>query len=238
MVKRVKVSKVQTENPICDIEIRGKTERKKGRKIRVSIVEDDSKLLSTLARLIDTNPEFEVEGRFLNTATALKGIPPLNPDIVIMDINLPDLSGVECVRQLKELCPRPQVLMLTVYEDTEMVFNALRAGASGYLLKQTPIDELFTALHDINRGGSPMSSHIARKVVQSFQESGAACDEVESLSAREQEVLELVAQGCLFKEIADKLGVSFGTIHTYSRRIYEKLHVCSRSQAVAKWHKR
>jgi DNA-binding NarL/FixJ family response regulator len=153
-----------------------------------------------------------------------------------MDINLPDGNGVECVRQLKEICPRTQVLMLTVYEDTEMIFKALRAGASGYLLKQTPIDELLAALRDINRGGSPMNSHIARKVVESFQETCAASQEVESLSAREQEVLELVAQGCLFKEIAEKLGVSFGTIHTYSRRIYEKLHVRSRAQAVAKWH--
>jgi RNA polymerase sigma factor (sigma-70 family) len=128
--------------------------------------------------------------------------------------------------------------MLTVYEDTEAVFRALRSGASGYLLKQTPIEELLAALHEIHRGGSPMSSHIARKVVQSFQEDEAANQEVESLSRREREVLELVAAGCLFKEIADKLGVSFGTVHTYCRRIYEKLQVRSRAQAVAKWHHR
>jgi DNA-binding NarL/FixJ family response regulator len=236
MSKPTNLSKVQTENPIREIETRVRVERKKNGKILVAIVEDDLKLLSTLARLIDTNPKYTVVGRFSNTASALEGIPPLNPDIVVMDINLPDVSGVECVRQLKKICPHPQVLMHTVYEDTEAVFHALRAGASGYLLKQTPIDELFSALNDVYLGGSPMSSHIARKVVQSFCESGTARDEVVSLSDREQEVLELVAQGCLYKEIAERLGVSFGTVHTYSRRIYEKLHVRSRAQAVAKWH--
>jgi DNA-binding NarL/FixJ family response regulator len=210
----------------------------KNKRIRVAIVEDDSKLLSTLARLIDTDPEFEAVGGFSTTAAALDGIPRLNPDIVIMDINLPDINGVECVRRLKAICPGPQVLMLTVYEDTEAVFSALRAGASGYLLKQTPIEELLAALREIHGGGSPMSSHIARKVVQSFQEDGTANQEVESLSPREREVLELVTKGCLFKEIAEKLGVSFGTVHTYCRRIYEKLHVRSRAQAAAKWHQR
>jgi DNA-binding NarL/FixJ family response regulator len=210
----------------------------KNKRIRVAIVEDDSKVLSTLSKLINTDPEFEVVGGFPTTAAALDGIPRLNPDIVIMDINLPDINGVECMRRLKAICPGPQVLMLTVYEDTEAVFSALRAGASGYLLKQTPIEELLAALREIHGGGSPMSSHIARKVVQSFQEDDAANQEVESLSPREHEVLELVAKGCLFKEIAEKLGVSFGTVHTYCRRIYEKLHVRSRAQAAAKWHQR
>ena len=216
-------------------------DQKKGersQKIRVVIVEDDSKLLSTLSKLINTDPEFEVEGGFSSTAAALEGIPRLNPDIVIMDINLPDISGVECARRLKAICPDPQIMMLTVYEDTEAVFSALRAGASGYLLKQTPIEELLGALREIYRGGSPMSSHVARKVVQSFKEDVSVNQEVESLSPREREVLELVAEGCLFKEIAEKLGVSFGTVHTYCRRMYEKLHVRSRGQAVAKWHQR
>jgi DNA-binding NarL/FixJ family response regulator len=208
------------------------------KKIRVAIVEDDPKVLSTLARLINTDREFEVVGSFANAAAALEGIPPLHPAIVIMDINLPDINGVECVRRLKAICPVPQVLMLTVYEDSEAVFSALRAGASGYLLKQTPIEELLAALRQIHAGGSPMSSHIARMVVESFQEAGAGSPECDSLSPREREVLELVAQGCLLKEIADRLGVTFGTINTYCRRIYEKLHVNSRAQAVAKWHKR
>jgi len=233
-----KTARVQTGNDDPPIETPNHKRTEKNQKIRVAIVEDDSKLLSTLSKLIDTDAEFSVEGGFPTTAAALEGIPRLNPDIVIMDINLPDISGIECTRRLKAICPGTQILMLTVYEDTEAVFSALRAGASGYLLKQTPIEELLTALREIHRGGSPMSSHIARKVVHSFQEDDAVNRAVESLSPREREVLELVAEGCLFKEIADKLGVSFGTVHTYCRRIYEKLHVRSRGQAVAKWHQR
>jgi len=233
-----KTIRMQTAKELSPIETPDQKRIEKNNRIRVAIVEDDSKLLSTLSKLINTDPEFEVEGGFSTAAAALEGVPRLNPDIVVMDINLPDINGVECVRRLKAICPGPQFLMLTVYEDTEAVFSALRAGASGYLLKQTPIEELLAALREIHRGGSPMSSHIARKVVQSFQEDGAANQEVEFLSRREREVLELAAEGFLFKEIADKLGVSFGTVHTYCRRIYEKLQVRSRAQAVAKWHQR
>jgi RNA polymerase sigma factor (sigma-70 family) len=229
---------VQTANQLSASEAPDRKGPGKNRRVRVAIVEDDSKLLSTLSKLISTDPGFEVVGGFPTTAAAVDGIPRLNPDIVIMDINLPDISGVECTRRLKAICPGTQIMMLTVYEDTEAVFSALRAGASGYLLKQTPIEELLTALREIHRGGSPMSSHIARKVVHSFQEGDVVNQAVESLSPREREVLELVAEGCLFKEIAEKLGVSFGTVHTYCRRIYEKLQVRSRSQAVAKWHQR
>src|SRR5580692_7607316 len=157
-----------TENEIEEMSPMGTQDRKrnqKKQKIRVAIVEDDLKLLHTLSKLINTDPEFEVLGGFSTTAAALAGIPSLGPDIAIMDINLPDASGVECARQLKLICPKAQILMLTVYEDTESVFSALRAGASGYLLKQTPIEELLAALREIYRGGSPMSSHVARKVV-------------------------------------------------------------------------
>jgi DNA-binding NarL/FixJ family response regulator len=233
-----KIIRVQNSKQPGPIGTPDQTRIGKNKPIRVAIVEDDAKVLSTLSKLINTDPEFVVEAGFPTGSAALEGIPPLNSDIVIMDINLPDINGVECVRRLRAICPGPQFLMLTVYEDTEAVFSALRAGASGYLLKQTPIEELFAALREIHLGGSPMSSHIARKVVQSFQEESAANQEVASLSRREHEVLELVAQGCLFKEIADKLGVSFGTVHTYCRRIYEKLQVRSRAQAVAKWHQR
>jgi len=207
-------------------------------KVSVAIVEDDVGLLAALARLIDTEPGFVFLGGFSTTSAALAGIPPLDPDVVIMDINLPDIDGVECVRRLKEICPRPHILMLTVYEDAEAVFSALRAGATGYLLKQTPFGEIIGALREIHQGGSPMSSQIARKVVQSFQDTGTVHREMETLSPREREVLELVAEGYLFKEIGEKLGVSFGTVHTYSRRIYEKLHVRSRGQAVAKLNKK
>jgi DNA-binding NarL/FixJ family response regulator len=152
-----------------------------------------------------------------------------------MDINLPGMNGVECVRQLKQVLPRTQVIMLTVYEDTENIFNALAAGASGYLLKRTPREELLAAIRDVHQGGSPMTTHIARKVVQSFQQSAVSAQQTEELSPREREVLDCLAQGFLYKEIADKLGISYETVHTYIRRIYEKLQVRTRTEAVAKF---
>jgi DNA-binding NarL/FixJ family response regulator len=148
------------------------------------------------------------------------------------------MSGVECVRKLKQLLPATQVMMLTAYEDTDNIFNALKAGANGYLLKRTPRAELLEAIRDVQRGGSPMSAHIARKVVQSFQQSPAAAQQTEELSPREREVLDCLAQGFLYKEIADKLGISYETVHTYIRRIYEKLQVRTRTEAVAKFLRR
>jgi RNA polymerase sigma factor (sigma-70 family) len=151
------------------------------------------------------------------------------------------MNGVECVRQLKTLVPGTQVMMLTVYEDTENIFNALAAGASGYMLKRTPAKELIEAIHEVKRGGSPMTTHIARKVVQSFQKSTGqqrAADELSELSEREQQVLDLLAQGLIYKEIADKLEISYETVHTYIRRIYEKLQVRTRTEAVAKFLQR
>jgi len=156
------------------------------------------------------------------------------PDVVLMDINLPGMSGIECVRQLKPLLPKTQFVMLTVYEDADHIYNALTAGASGYLLKQTPRSELLAALRDVHAGGSPMTSNIARKVVQSFQLAKASA--AEDLSPREREVLELKARGYLYKENAYTLGISVPTVNTYIRRIYEKLHVRSRGQAVAKYN--
>jgi DNA-binding NarL/FixJ family response regulator len=152
-----------------------------------------------------------------------------------MDINLPGMSGVECVRQLKPLLPTTQFVMLTVYEDSDHIFNALTAGAAGYLLKQTPRAELVAAIEEVHRGGSPMTSNIARKVVQSFQQTGPSPREMENLSPREQEVLDLLARGFLYKEIAESLTLSVPTVNTYIRRIYEKLQVRSRAQAVAKY---
>jgi RNA polymerase sigma factor (sigma-70 family) len=154
-----------------------------------------------------------------------------------MDINLPGMNGVECVRKLKQLVPTIQVVMLTAYEDTENIFNSLAAGASGYLLKRFKSAEILDALRDVQRGGSPMTAHIARKVVQSFQATATAklsTEPVEELSPREQEVLNLLSQGFMYKEISDKLGISFETVRTYIRRIYEKLHVRTRTEAVAK----
>jgi DNA-binding NarL/FixJ family response regulator len=167
---------------------------------------------------------------------AIEQIPAVGPDVVLMDINLPGLSGVECVRRLKALMPALQVVMLTVYEDTDLIFAALAAGATGYLLKRTPPDELLGGIEDVYRGGSPMTSHIARKVVRSFQEAdgGNGRTDEAALSPREREVLDHLAQGYLYKEIASRLAISYETVHTYVRRIYEKLQVHSRTEAVAK----
>jgi len=148
------------------------------------------------------------------------------------------MNGVECVRQLKKFTPEIQVMMLTVYEDTENIFDALAAGASGYMLKRTAGRELLEAIEEVKRGGSPMTTHIARKVVQSFQRSAAAEAQTESLSEREQQVLDLLSRGLIYKEIAEKLGISYETVHTYIRRIYEKLQVRTRTEAVAKFLRR
>lgn len=207
--------------------------------IRVAIVEDNVKLRETLARVVDRTEGLECAGSFASAEEALQTLPSLKPDVVLMDINLPGLSGVECVRRLKEQCPETQFIMLTVYEDTDNIFNALAAGATGYLLKRSTRNELVQAIRDVVNGGSPMTTHIARKVVQSFQkpvprEPGAAAE----LSPREREVLDLLAQGFLYKEIAEKLGVSYETVHTHIRRIYEKLQVRTRTEAVAKFLRR
>lgn len=168
--------------------------------------------------------------------SALAALPAAKPEVVLMDINLPGLNGIECVRQLKPLLPDTQFLMLTVYEDADHIFNALMVGATGYLLKQTPRNELLAALKQVHAGGSPMTSNIARKVVQSFQRHSQAADAADvELSPREAEVLELLARGYLYKEIAEALAISLPTVNTYIRRIYEKLHVRSRAQAVAKY---
>jgi DNA-binding NarL/FixJ family response regulator len=205
--------------------------------IVVSIVEDDDRVRENLGRLIDGSEGFRCASRHADAEVALEELPGARPDVVLMDINLPGMSGVECVSRLKEKLPDVQVIMLTVYENTEHIFNALAAGASGYLLKQTPPDELLDAIREVHRGGSPMSGHIARKVVQWFQKPAPPQEQsgkAENLTPREQEVLELLAQGFLYKEIADALGISFDTVHTHVRRIYEKLHVRSRTEAVAR----
>jgi len=206
--------------------------------ISVSIVEDNDKLRGTLARVLNRAEGFHCASQYGSAEDALKDLPQVRPDVVLMDINLPGMNGVECVRQLKTLLPELQVMMLTVYEDTENIFNALAAGASGYLLKRTTSKELLEAIHDVRRGGSPMTMHIARKVVQSFQRSAASAQATESLSEREQQVLDLLSQGLIYKEIADKLSISYETVHTYIRRIYEKLQVRTRTEAVAKFLRR
>jgi DNA-binding NarL/FixJ family response regulator len=206
--------------------------------ISVSIVEDSNQVRSTLARLISRAEGFTCLSQHANAEAALEALPKERPDVVLMDINLPGMNGVECVRQLKQIVPEIQIVMLTVYEDTENIFSALAAGASGYLLKRTTRDELLAAIREVRAGGSPMTTHIARKVVQSFQQAGASPKPTENLSPREQEVLDCLSQGFLYKEIAEKLGISYETVHTYIRRIYEKLQVRTRTEAVAKFLRR
>jgi RNA polymerase sigma factor (sigma-70 family) len=206
--------------------------------ITVSIVEDNEQLRGTLSRVISRAEGFQCLSHYAHAEAALDALPKEKPNVVLMDINLPGMNGVECVRKLKQILPGTQVVMLTAYEDTENIFNSLAAGASGYLLKRTPRDELLAAIREVQAGGSPMTAHIARKVVQSFQQSAAAAAPTEDLSPREKEVLDCLAQGFLYKEIAEKLGISYETVHTYIRRIYEKLQVRTRTEAVAKFLRR
>ncbi len=206
--------------------------------ITISLVEDNNQLRATLARLFDGAEGFHCVSQYANAEDALAGLPKDKPDVVLMDINLPGINGVECVRRLKQIAPGIPAVMLTAYEDTENIFAALAAGATGYLLKRAPRAELLDAIREVRRGGSPMTTHIARKVVLSFQKQSPAADAGEALSAREQEVLNFLSQGFLYKEIADKMGISYETVHTYIRRIYEKLQVRTRTEAVAKFLRR
>jgi DNA-binding NarL/FixJ family response regulator len=206
--------------------------------ISVSIVEDNEQLRGTLARVINRADGFRCLSQYANAEDALATLPKDPPDVVLMDINLPGMNGVECVRQLKQAAPKILVVMLTVYEDTDNIFNALAAGAAGYLLKRTKTAELLEAIREVHRGGSPMTTHIARKVTQSFVRAGPSPQPTENLSQREQEVLDCLSHGFLYKEIAEKLGISYETVHTYIRRIYEKLQVRTRTEAVAKFLRR
>jgi DNA-binding NarL/FixJ family response regulator len=204
--------------------------------IGVAIVEDDVPAREILAGWIRDADGFRLVGEFDDAETALAKLPSEKPSVVLFDINLPGMSGIECVRKLKPRLPDTQFVMVTVYEDANHIFNALSAGASGYLLKQTRRHELINALKDVHAGGSPMSSQIARKVVQNFYRTETKADGAAvELSPREREVLELLARGYLYKEIAEMLKISVLTVNTYIRRIYEKLHVRSRAQAVAKY---
>src|SRR5208282_5558076 len=203
--------------------------------ITVSIVEDDAPVRSILADWIQRASGFQCAGRYGSAEAALAKLPLEKPAVVLMDINLPGMSGIECVHQLKPQLPNTQFVMLTVYEDADHIFKALAAGASGYMMKRVSRGELLAVLQDVHTGGSPMSSNIARKVVQSFQRPVLQSSKTVELSPREREVLELLARGYLYKEIAESLQISGPTVNTYIRRIYEKLHVRSRSQAVAKF---
>jgi DNA-binding NarL/FixJ family response regulator len=203
--------------------------------IKVAIVEDNGKIREGLAALIDGSPSFTCVATYANAEDALKYLPEMKPDVVLMDIGLPKMSGIECVEELRESAPGIQVMMLTVFEDDDRIFKSLVAGASGYILKNTMPAELFEAIKDIHSGGSPMSNLIARKVVQSFQHMGKSSKELENLSERETEVLSYVAKGYQDKEIATKFFLSVETIRKHLRNIYQKLHVRSRTEAVLKY---
>jgi len=205
--------------------------------IRVAIVEDDEQVRENLARLVGEASGFECIAAFSSGEKALEALPRQTPDVVLMDINLPGISGVECVRQLKSMRPDIHVVMLTVYDDSVRIFQALQMGASGYLLKRSTAAEILHAIEDVHRGGAPMSSYIARKVVQSFRRQGASDKPAENLSKRETDVLDYVSRGYSNKEIADALGLKAETVRGYLKTIYTKLHVRSRTEAAMKFRR-
>ena len=206
-----------------------------GETIKVAVVEDDARLRRTLTEVLASSKDCQFVGEFPTGRAALAGLPSLKPDVILMDINLPDLSGVECVTQLAPQLPQTQILMLTVYQDTETIFRALAAGAHGYLVKPVMSDRLLEAIREIRAGGVPMSRTIARQVIGFFGRpaaSGAAVEEA-GLGLREQQVLEFLVAGLSYKEIASELGIKTSTVGTYVQRIYEKLHVRSRREIIA-----
>jgi DNA-binding NarL/FixJ family response regulator len=203
--------------------------------ITVCIIEDDDWIRENLATRIRQTEGFACLGCYRSGEEAIVQVPGLAPNVILMDINLPKMNGIECVRQLKSLVPSAQILMLTVYEDSDKIFNSLLAGASGYLLKRTPQAEILEAIAEVHRGNSPMTGHIARKVVQFFNQRGSQEGELEKLSKREREVLEHLARGVPYKEIASVLLVSIDTVRVHIKGIYGKLHVHSRGEAVAKY---
>jgi DNA-binding NarL/FixJ family response regulator len=203
--------------------------------ISVAIVDDDDGLRQSIAAFVNGAPGFRCLSTYASAEAALATLPGAHPDVVLMDINLIGMSGIECVRQLKAAAPTMQIVMLTVYEDTAEIFQALEAGASGYVLKRLTPDKLLEAIRDVHAGGSPMSSSIARKVVASFQKPAMSAGNSNQLTAREQSILDCMARGLTYQQTADQLAISIGTIRTHILRIYEKLHVHARTEAVAKY---
>lgn len=203
--------------------------------ITVSIVDDAADMREHIAGYLAAAGNIRCLSAYASAEEALKHLPQDKPDVILMDINLGEMDGIECVRRLTAQMPEAQVLMLTVFEDTEQIFRALTAGASGYLLKRMPPKKLLEAIEEVCAGGSPMSAPIARKVVQSFKAAPVRGDESVDLSPREHSVLDGLAEGLAYKQIADQLGVSIHTVRNYIRRIYEKLHVRTRTEAVAKF---
>jgi DNA-binding NarL/FixJ family response regulator len=203
--------------------------------IKVALVEDNPNMRQGFSTLFDEAPGMHCVGAHATGEEAVQSIPAEQPDVALVDIHLPGMTGIECVAKLKALLPRLQVLMLTRYEQSDLIFNSIRAGASGYLLKNTPPAELIQAVEQVHSGGAPMSMQIARKVIDHFRQIQQPASEVEELTAREQEILQLLAKGYYYKEISDSLGITYNTVRTHLQHIYEKLHVQSRTGAVLKF---
>jgi DNA-binding NarL/FixJ family response regulator len=206
--------------------------------ISISIVEDMAGVRQKLQQIIEESEEFICLSSYSTAEKALEELPGLKPDIVLMDIHLPGMSGIECIKEIKKQSPQMQFMMFTIYENSEQVYEALAAGASGYLLKQTPPEQILLALKELYEGGSPMSTHIARKVVSFFQKENANNNNSSPLSNREKQVLELLSKGFLYKEISDQLFISTGTVRQHIHKIYEKLHVQNRTEAINKFYGR
>lgn len=211
------------------------TSNPQGSLLRVAVVEDDHTVRAVLEILLSGSPGFTCAAAFSNGEDAVAGLPEINPDVVLMDINLPGISGIECITRLREQGFSSLFIMLTVFENSDTVFQSLSAGASGYLLKRTPPAKLLEAIQDVYHGGSPMSREIARKVVLSFQQPPANPATESGLTGREGEILSDLAKGLLYKEIAGKLFIDVETVKTHIRHIYEKLQVHSRSEAIVKF---
>ena len=203
--------------------------------IAIALVEDDQKTRKGLIELLSEEPRVRCVGAYPSGEAAVHEIPMLKPEVALVDINLPGMNGIECVARLKKLLPKLQVLMLTKYEESDLIFDSLRAGASGYLLKKMLNLELISAIEQVHAGGAPMTMQIARKVVEHFNHLKPRATDLQKLTPREHEVLALLAKGFLYKEISDQLGISQHTFRTHQRAIYEKLHVHSRTEATAKY---
>jgi DNA-binding NarL/FixJ family response regulator len=202
---------------------------------RVAIVEDNGGLRDELEAILKSAAHVTLVGSYCSAEEALEGMPGVNPDVILMDIKLPGMSGIECVARLRKHLPAAHVIMLTVYEDSDRIFQALQAGADGYLVKSSPTETLLAAIDDVYEGGAPMSSHIARKVVHQFRHKKPEHGEAGKLAPREREVLDLLACGYVYKEIADQMGIGIETVKTYVKAICKKLHVSNRVEAVARY---
>lgn len=203
--------------------------------IKVCIIEDNADMRQSVARVLNNASGMQCVSTYASAEAAVDDLPAQKPDVALVDINLPGMDGIECVGKLKARLPRLQVLMLTRYEQSDMIFDSIRAGASGYLLKRVPATELVQAVEQVHSGGAPMTMQVARKVISYFQQIQKPASDVEKLTPREQEVLALLAKGCLYKQVASSLEISINTLRVHIRAIYDKLHVHSKVEAVNKY---